>query len=108
MGRDATGAPSASVGLVVANTRTVGIIGGTILLERQALAGSPAARRVETPYGAADLDLGTLAGVPVALVQRHGRRRDRPPHRINHAGQPGGPGVAGRRARCWRWVPPAA
>src|SRR5690242_6234939 len=68
---------------VVANTRTVGIIGGTILLEHQALS-DPRSQTIETPYGTADLDLGTLAGVSVAVVQRHGRLRDRPPHRINH------------------------
>jgi 5'-methylthioadenosine phosphorylase len=64
----------------------IGIVGGTILLERQAL-GDAHARTLETPYGTADLDLGTLAasGCRVALVQRHGRKRDRPPHRINHA-----------------------
>jgi 5'-methylthioadenosine phosphorylase len=64
----------------------IGIVGGTILLERQAL-GDARALTLETPYGTADLDLGTLAasGCPVALVQRHGRKRDRPPHRINHA-----------------------
>jgi 5'-methylthioadenosine phosphorylase len=61
----------------------IGIIGGTILIERRAIE-SPQPREIDTPYGGADLDLGTLAGVPVAFVQRHGRRRDRPPHRINH------------------------
>jgi 5'-methylthioadenosine phosphorylase len=72
----------------VASTDTiappVGIIGGTILLERQALADARS-QTLETPYGTADLDLGSLGGRPVALVQRHGRKRDRPPHRINHA-----------------------
>jgi 5'-methylthioadenosine phosphorylase len=67
-----------------ASGRMVGIIGGTILLERQALSDARS-QTLETPYGTADLDVGTLAGHPVALVQRHGRQRDRPPHRINHA-----------------------
>jgi 5'-methylthioadenosine phosphorylase len=62
----------------------IGIIGGTILLERQALSGARP-QTVETPYGSAELDLGSLGGVEVALLQRHGRRRDRPPHRVNHA-----------------------
>lgn len=62
----------------------IGIIGGTILLERQALVGA-APRVVETPHGSADLDVGRLGEVEVALVQRHGRHRDRPPHRVNHA-----------------------
>jgi 5'-methylthioadenosine phosphorylase len=61
----------------------IGIIGGTILLERQALAGAHP-DTVETGHGPAELERGTLGGVPVALVQRHGRRRDRPPHRVNH------------------------
>jgi 5'-methylthioadenosine phosphorylase len=61
----------------------IGIIGGTILLERQALTGVQA-DTVETGHGPAEIERGTLAGVPVALVQRHGRRRDRPPHRVNH------------------------
>jgi 5'-methylthioadenosine phosphorylase len=61
----------------------IGIIGGTILLERQALIGVQA-DTVETGHGPAEIERGTLAGVPVALIQRHGRRRDRPPHRVNH------------------------
>jgi 5'-methylthioadenosine phosphorylase len=61
----------------------IGIIGGTILLERQALIGAQA-DVIETGHGPAELERGTLGGVPVALVQRHGRRRDRPPHRVNH------------------------
>jgi 5'-methylthioadenosine phosphorylase len=61
----------------------IGIIGGTILIERRAL-DAPEPRDIGTPYGSAEVDVGQLSGVPVALVQRHGRRRDRPPHRINH------------------------
>ena len=62
----------------------IGLIAGTVLLERRALeAAQP--RTCETPYGLAEVDIGTMAGVDVALVQRHGRRRDTPPHRINHA-----------------------
>jgi len=63
---------------------TVGIIGGTILLERNVLS-NPQPRELETPYGDAEVEMGEIAGCPVAFVQRHGRRRDRPPHRINHA-----------------------
>ena len=62
----------------------IGVIGGTILLEQPALAGAHP-QLVETAHGSADLDVGHLAGVEVALVQRHGRHRDRPPHRVNHA-----------------------
>ena len=41
---------------------------------------------VETPYGAtsAPIRLGTLEGVPVAFMPRHGDRHDLPPHRINY------------------------
>jgi 5'-methylthioadenosine phosphorylase len=62
----------------------IGIVAGTVLLERQTLQ-TPEPREIETPHGIAEVDLGQVAGIPVALVQRHGRRRDRPPHRINHA-----------------------
>jgi 5'-methylthioadenosine phosphorylase len=62
----------------------IGIIGGTILLEVEALRQAEA-RVIVTPHGTAEVDVGTLAGSAVALVQRHGRRRDQPPHRINHA-----------------------
>jgi 5'-methylthioadenosine phosphorylase len=62
----------------------IGLIAGTVLLERQAL-GQVDAREIDTPYGKAEVDVGQMDGVAVALVQRHGRRRDRPPHVINHA-----------------------
>jgi len=62
----------------------IGVIGGTILLEVEALRGAEA-REVSTPYGTAEVDVGSLGGACVALVQRHGRKRDKPPHRINHA-----------------------
>jgi 5'-methylthioadenosine phosphorylase len=62
----------------------IGIVGGTILLER-ALLEAPEARAVSTEAGEADVDLGRLGGIDVAFIQRHGRRRDRPPHRIPHA-----------------------
>jgi 5'-methylthioadenosine phosphorylase len=62
----------------------IGLIGGTILLDRRALDG-PDRRDFHTPHGSAEVDVGRFAGVPVAFVQRHGRRRDKPPHRINHA-----------------------
>jgi 5'-methylthioadenosine phosphorylase len=61
----------------------IGIIGGTILLDVQALH-HPEPRDIATPYGPAEVDVGVFAGVQVALVQRHGRRRDKPPHQINH------------------------
>jgi 5'-methylthioadenosine phosphorylase len=61
----------------------IGLIAGTVLLERQALSAVDA-RTITTPYGEAEVDVGRMNGVEVALVQRHGRRRDRPPHVINH------------------------
>jgi 5'-methylthioadenosine phosphorylase len=62
----------------------IGLVAGTVLLERQALQ-SPEVRLIETPYGPAEVDVGQMGGIAVALIQRHGRHRDRPPHRINHA-----------------------
>ena len=62
----------------------IGLVAGTVLLERQALRDAEI-RAIETQFGPAEIDVGTLGGVAVALVQRHGRKRDRPPHRINHA-----------------------
>jgi 5'-methylthioadenosine phosphorylase len=62
----------------------IGLVAGTVLLERQALRASEV-RQIETPHGDAEIDLGEMNGVPVALVQRHGRLRNHPPHRINHA-----------------------
>lgn len=61
----------------------IGIIGGTLLLEHALLDGAEA-RAVSTVVGDAEVDVGSLGGVEVAFIQRHGRRRDRPPHRINH------------------------
>lgn len=61
----------------------IGVIGGTILLESQALE-APEARTVPTAFGPAEIDVGRIGGVPVAFIQRHGRRRDKPPHRIAH------------------------
>jgi 5'-methylthioadenosine phosphorylase len=66
------------------NGPMIGLVAGTVLLERQALR-SPEIRAVETPYGSAEIDVGDMGGIAVALVQRHGRLRNHPPHRINHA-----------------------
>ena len=74
----------------------IGVIGGTILLEQPALEGARPQVR-QTPHGTADLDVGRLGGVEVALVQRHGRRRDRPPHRVNHAANLSALGALGAR-----------
>jgi 5'-methylthioadenosine phosphorylase len=61
----------------------IGIIGGTILLEVEALRQAEV-RTIATPHGSAEVDVGAIGGTEVALVQRHGHRRDTPPHRINH------------------------
>lgn len=61
----------------------IGIVGGTHLLENEILAEKKEIE-VETPFGIAEIDIGTLEGMEVAVVQRHGRKKDKPPHRINH------------------------
>jgi 5'-methylthioadenosine phosphorylase len=62
----------------------IGIIGGTGLLEGSLLA-KREVRTASTPFGPADLDLGSIDGTRVAVIQRHGRRHDRPPHLVAHA-----------------------
>ncbi len=61
----------------------IGIIGGTLLLDKDFLE-ERKELEISTPFGVAEVDLGILNGVEVALIQRHGRKRNRPPHRINH------------------------
>ncbi len=62
----------------------VGVIGGTHILEMRALE-EVEETEVETPYGTAEVEIGVMGGKKVALIQRHGRRKDKPPHVINHA-----------------------
>lgn len=62
----------------------IGIIGGTHILEIDVLH-DVKEKVVETPYGIAEVDLGLIDGIEVVLIQRHGKKQDRPPHRINHA-----------------------
>jgi 5'-methylthioadenosine phosphorylase len=62
----------------------IGLIAGTVLLERNALQ-APSLRVCDTPHGKAEVAVGQMAGVEVGLIQRHGRLKDTPPHRINHA-----------------------
>ena len=85
----------------------IGLVAGTVLLERQALTAVDA-RRIDTPFGPAEVDVGQMDGVEVALVQRHGRRRDRPPHTDQPPRQPGGAGLSWACRRCWRWARPGA
>jgi len=61
----------------------IGVIGGTHLLEANLLEDKKELE-VQTPFGLAEIDVGILNGIKVALIQRHGRKKDRPPHRINH------------------------
>ena len=62
----------------------IGIIGGTIILEIEVLH-DVKEKIVETPYGIAEVDLGFIDGIEVALIQRHGKKQNKPPHVINHA-----------------------
>jgi 5'-methylthioadenosine phosphorylase len=61
----------------------IGIIGGTLLLENDFLEDREETE-LRTPFGVAEVDLGHLNGVEVAVIQRHGRRKNRPPHMVNH------------------------
>jgi 5'-methylthioadenosine phosphorylase len=56
----------------------IGIIGGTLLMEKDFLE-ERKELEVSTPFGVAEVDLGCLNGVEVVLIQRHGRKRNRPP-----------------------------
>jgi len=62
---------------------TVGIIGGSGFYS---LVDAAELVAVETPYGppSAPLALGTVAGVPVAFLPRHGLEHQFPPHAINY------------------------
>lgn len=61
----------------------IGIVAGTHLLEMGILE-NKRELEIQTPFGLAEVDVGTLEGIEVALIQRHGRKKDKPPHRINH------------------------
>ncbi len=61
----------------------IGIIGGTHILEMKVLS-EVEERNVKTPFGIAEVDLGEIYGVEVAIIRRHGRKKDKPPHKINH------------------------
>ncbi len=62
----------------------IGIVGGTHILEIEILS---EVREVDvsTPFGRAEVDVGNIDGIDVAIIQRHGKKKDKPPHRINHA-----------------------
>jgi len=61
----------------------IGIIGGSGLYE---LLDDPQRETVETPYGtpSAPVSLGTIDGVEVAFITRHGTDHAVPPHLINY------------------------
>lgn len=60
------------------------VVGGTHLLKMPGLARMEP-QNVSTPYGPVEIDLAFLRSRRVALIQRHGRAQDRPPHRIPYA-----------------------
>ena len=62
---------------------TVGIIGGTNILYIDVLE-NVEEKVIETPYGSAEVDVGEMYGHRVALIRRHGRKHNKPPHVINH------------------------
>lgn len=61
------------------------ILGGTGVEQLEGFTVS-AIRHVETPYGpvSADIEIGQLNGLEVVFLQRHGKPRSLPPHRINY------------------------
>ncbi len=66
-------------------THKIGIIGGSGL-ENPTLLQNPRERDVNTPWGAPSSSLleGEIAGVPVALLARHGREHTIPPSQVNY------------------------
>jgi 5'-methylthioadenosine phosphorylase len=65
------------------NSAGVAVIGGSGFYE---FLDDPTEVPVETPYGApsADIAIGTVGGVSVAFLPRHGKGLAYPPHRINY------------------------
>ena len=64
---------------------TIGIIGGSGL-DNPDILQNPVDREATTPYGApsAPLRCGTISGVPVVLLARHGREHTVPPAQVNY------------------------
>ncbi|MGP4844314.1 S-methyl-5'-thioinosine phosphorylase [Marinobacter sp. 1Y8] len=67
------------------NTTLIGIIGGTGLTELEGLE-ITGEQIVETPWGmpSAPLVNGTLGGIPVVFLARHGNPHRYPPHQVNY------------------------
>lgn len=63
----------------------IGVIGGTGLYDMPDLE-VPRKKSVVTPYGepSSPLVCGTLAGLDVVFLARHGERHTLPPHRVNY------------------------
>lgn len=59
------------------------IIGGTGVYDPKLL-DDVGERRVATPYGPVEVQVGTYRGVRVAFMPRHGKGHSIPPHRINY------------------------
>ena len=68
-----------------AGMNKIGIIGGTGL-EKPGLLSQPVAQQVETPYGEPSslLKSGTIEGVEVVLLSRHGEGHTVPPSHVNN------------------------
>ena len=61
----------------------IGVVGGTHILEMDVFDLEEV--KINTPFGTAEVNVGRLDGADIALIQRHGKNKDKPPHRINHA-----------------------
>jgi 5'-methylthioadenosine phosphorylase len=65
--------------------KRIGIVGGSGL-DNPDILHEPSDRTILTPYGetSSPLRLGTIGGVAVALLSRHGREHTVPPSQVNH------------------------
>jgi len=62
-----------------------GIIGGTGVYDPGLLT-DVQTKKVETPFGDVEVDIGTYNDRRVAFIPRHGKKHSLPPHRINYRG----------------------
>lgn len=63
--------------------RKIAIIGGTGIYSPEALAGFEQ-KIIQTPYGPALCNIGTMAGNQVIFITRHGIGHKTPPHKVNY------------------------
>lgn len=61
----------------------IGVIGGTHLLETEFISDRKEIE-LQTPFGLAEVETGYIDNFKVAVIQRHGKKKDKPPHKINH------------------------